>query len=290
MENCTNLACMTAFRPLWRQKVNDFRNCTFLWEEKFYQQQTFSESCRRHFVAWKQDVKSWSILLVNNIDQQHEMHAKVFMAENCSWKLSTRLGKIYSNVQTCPDRPDFAATVRTCALRVARNGACNCCDAFLPLWILHVHSRRLAPAPTSCAEHYVIGATQGEDPRRRKRCIDGTFDVFSSMESRRDKDGKGNQSLQWWKQGGKKANAWGVINKGRWQGGGGGGGGAFRAICAQGLTGRSCAAAIDEIWFTSGWGNIQHRKIKQGARAHLKQKIKGKKSEWSSIRGQTPLS
>lgn len=48
--------------------------------------------------------------------------------------------------------------------------------------------------------------------------FDGTFDVLSLVESRRDKDRKGNQSLQWWKLGGKKKkpNAWGVINKGRW--------------------------------------------------------------------------
>lgn len=40
--------------------------------------------------------------------------------------------------------------------------------------------------------------------------LDDTFDLFSSTESRRDKDGKGNQSLQWWKQGEKK------LTRGGW--------------------------------------------------------------------------
>lgn len=71
---------------------------------------------------------------------------------------------------------------------------------------LHPHAQNVMP-----------WAQRNEDLRRRKNAaFDDTFDLFSSMESRRDKDGKGNQSLQWWKQGGKKANAWGVINKGRW--------------------------------------------------------------------------
>lgn len=68
------------------------------------------------------------------------------------------------------------------------------------------------------------------------------------------------------KAGGKKANAWGVINKGRRWG-----------LCSEPgawQTGRAAGIPIDEIWFTSAEGNIHHLKIKQGACAHLKKKKK----------------
>lgn len=156
--------------------------------EMDYCWKTGCEIKKRNYTVWP-----LKLLLVNNREfEVREMHLWLKV-----------INKAWENIfHICPNLPglqaasNFAATIRRYAWRVVWHGACNCCRAFLPLYVpsmrieddsdwLQPHAQNiLSLAP----QHKVKMLPDGDI------AFDDTFDRFSLTERRGDKDGNGNQS------------------------------------------------------------------------------------------------